>query len=156
MGITTGIVMAAAALHVGIAIALGTDATLAPRSQNQRGPPGRLAWPDQNRHPFLPNVQCAACKHVGHVAKHCDMLATAICLEWYMKHNLLATAHNVVEKDWLTRWKDWLDNPDVPPRQVMGTYVKALDITVACLDEEMDWGCWPDDDDDVLPNNPNE
>ena len=82
------------------------------------------------------------------------MLATAIYLEWYMKHNLLATACNAVEKDWLARWKDWLGNPDVTPCQVMWTNVEALDIAVACLDEEMDWGCWPDDDDDVPPNDP--
>jgi hypothetical protein len=42
---------------------------------------GCLAHPGCNRRPFLPDVQCAACKQVGHVAKHCDMLATAICLE---------------------------------------------------------------------------
>ncbi len=42
---------------------------------------GRLAHPDRNRRPFLPNVQCTACKQVRHVAKHCNMLATAICLE---------------------------------------------------------------------------
>ncbi len=73
-----------------------------------------------------------------------------------MKHNLSATAHDAVEKDWLARWKDRLGNPDVTPHQVMRTYVKALDITVACLDEEMDWGCWPEDDDDVPPNDPDE
>jgi len=42
---------------------------------------GQLARPDRNRRPFLPDVQCAACKRMGHVAKHCNMLATAICLE---------------------------------------------------------------------------
>jgi hypothetical protein len=40
-----------------------------------------ITVPDRNRRPFLPDVQCAACKRVGHVAKHCDMLATTICLE---------------------------------------------------------------------------
>ncbi len=54
-----------------------------------------------------------------------------------MKHDLLATARNAVEKDWLACWKDWLGNPDVTPHQVMRTYVEALNITVACLDEEM-------------------
>ena len=42
---------------------------------------GQLARLDRNCRPFLPDVQCAACKRVGHVAKHCNMLATAICLE---------------------------------------------------------------------------
>ena len=62
---------------------------------------GQLAHPDRNRRPFLPNVQCAACRCVGHVAKHCDMLATAICLERYMKHDLSATLRDSNKKEWL-------------------------------------------------------
>ncbi len=108
----------------------------APCSGNQRGPPSCLTRPDRNRRPFLPNVQCAACKRVGHIAKHCDTFASAICLEQYMKHVLLATACDSVEKDWLECWKDWLGNPDITPCQVMGTYVKALDITIACLNDQ--------------------
>jgi hypothetical protein len=62
---------------------------------------GRLAHPDRNHHPFLPNVQCTACKWVGHVAKHCDMLATEFCLERYIKHDLSALVCDLIEKDWL-------------------------------------------------------
>ena len=104
----------------------------------QRGPPR----PDRNRRPYLADVQCAACKRVGHVAKHCDMLATAICLERYMKHDLIPSTRDSVEKDWLQRWHERLGNPDRTPRQVMRTYVEDLDITVAHLDDEMDWDCW--------------
>ncbi len=68
--------------------------------------PGRLARPDRNCRPFLPDVQCAACKRVGHVAKHCDMLATVICLERYMKHDLSPALCNSIEKEWLDRWKE--------------------------------------------------
>jgi hypothetical protein len=50
--------------------------------------PGCLARPNCNHRPYLPDIQCAACRRVGHVAKHCDMLATAICLERYMKHDM--------------------------------------------------------------------
>jgi hypothetical protein len=65
--------------------------------------PGRLACPDCNRRPFLSDVQCAACKRVGHVAKHCDMLATAICLECYMKRNMSDLVQDAIKKDWLAR-----------------------------------------------------
>jgi hypothetical protein len=70
------------------------------------------------------------------------MLATAICLERYMKHDLTTTSRDSIEKDWLTRWTERLGNPDRTPRQVMRTYVEDLDITVAHLDDEMDWDCW--------------
>ncbi len=103
---------------------------------------GQLAQPDRNRRPFLPDVQCAACKKVGHVAKHCNMLATAICLERYMKHDLSHSVRDAIEKDWLEWWKERLGNPDGTPRQVMHAYVEDLDITVARLDNEMEWDCW--------------
>ncbi len=93
----------------------------------------------------MTDVQCDACKCIGHVAKHCDMLATAICLERYMKHDLTASTRDSIEKDWLTCWHERLGNPDRTPRQVMRTYVEDLDITVAHLDSEMDWDCWDHD-----------
>jgi hypothetical protein len=79
------------------------------------------------------------------VAKHCDMLATAICLERYMKRDMSDSVRDAIEKDWLARWKARLDNPDRTPRQVLRAYVEELDITVAGLDEAMDWECWADD-----------
>ena len=111
---------------------------------------GQLARPDRNRRPFLPDVQCAACKRVGHVAKHCDMLATAICLERYMKHDMSTTIQDSIEKEWLDRWKERLGNPSQTPRQVLRLYVEELDITVAGLDSAMEWEYWDDDvvDDD--------
>jgi hypothetical protein len=112
--------------------------------------PGRLARPDCNRRLFLPDVQCAACKQVGHVAKHCDMLATAICLEWYMKHDISPTICDSIEKEWLDRWRERLGHPTNTPRQVMCAYVEELDITVAGLDDQMEWDTWEDDDADDL------
>jgi hypothetical protein len=73
------------------------------------------------------------------------MLATAICLERYMKHDMSDSVRDAIEKDGLTRWKDRLDNPDRTPRQVLRTYAEELDITVAGLDEAMEWECWMDD-----------
>ena len=79
------------------------------------------------------------------MAKHCDMLATAICLERYMKHDLSASVRDAIEKDWLDRWKALLGDPDRTPRQIMHAYVEDLDITVAHLDNEMEWDCWDED-----------
>jgi len=70
--------------------------------RSQHGP-GRLARPDRNRRPFMKDEQCAACRRVGHVAKHCDMLATAICLEKYMKKDLSPSLRDQIEKEWLDR-----------------------------------------------------
>ena len=70
------------------------------------------------------------------------MLATAICLECYMKNNISASTRHTIKQEWLKQWTDRLGNPNRTPRQVMRAYVKDLDITVAHLDGEMDWDCW--------------
>jgi hypothetical protein len=81
------------------------------------------------------------------------MLATAICLECYMKNNLSTSVWDTIEHDWLAKWKERLGNLANTPRQVMRTYVEALDIMVACLDDKMDWAVWDDNKDfDVLPD----
>jgi hypothetical protein len=71
-----------------------------PGGRSPRGP-GRLACPDHNRCPYLPDVPCTACRRVGHVAKHCDMLATAICLEKCMKHDMSPGLWDSIKKEWL-------------------------------------------------------
>ncbi len=92
--------------------------------------------------------QCAACRRVGHVAKHCDMLATAICLEKYMKKHLSPSLCNQIEKEWLDCWKEKLDNPIRRPRQVLRSYVANLGISVSNLDAAVEWNCWDMDKDD--------
>jgi hypothetical protein len=119
----------------------GYGADAAPRRPNPRGQ-GRLVRPTRNRRPYFPDVQCAACKRVGHVAKHCDMLATAICIDRYLKNELSAAVRDTIEWKWLDRWRKELGNPDQTPRQVLRAYVEDLDITVAQLDASMDWECW--------------
>jgi hypothetical protein len=66
------------------------------------------------------------------------MLATAICLERYMKKDLSHTLRDLIEKEWLDRWKERLGNPSQTPRQVLRAYVEELDITVAGLDNQME------------------
>jgi hypothetical protein len=68
------------------------------RSRKLRGP---VSNPDRNRQPYLADVQCDACKHVRHVAKHCNMLATAICLERYMKNVLSPLVQDTIKTEWL-------------------------------------------------------
>jgi len=77
------------------------------------------------------------------------MLATAICLERYMKHDMSARIRDSIEKEWLECWKERLGNPTQTPRQILRSYVEDLDITVAGLDDVMEWDCWdnPDPDD---------
>ena len=67
-----------------------------------------------------------------------------------MKHDLSAPLRDSIKKEWLDCWKERLGNPTQTPRQVLRTYVKELDITVASLDDAMDWDLWDDDgfDDD--------
>jgi len=110
--------------------------------------PGRLARFDCNRRPYMKDEQCVACRRVGHVAKHCDMLATATCLEKYMKKDLSPSLRDQVEKEWLDRWKEKLDNAIRTPRQVLRSYVANLGISVSELDAAMEWDCWDKDEDD--------
>ena len=70
------------------------------------------------------------------------MLATAICLEQYMKHDLSATIRDLIEKEWLDRWKERLGNPSQTPCQVLRAYVEELNITVAGLVNAMEWDYW--------------
>ncbi len=80
------------------------------------------------------------------MAKHCDMLATAICLERYMKQDMSAAIRDSIEREWLDRWKERLGNPTQTPRQVLRAYVEELDITVAGLDDAMEWDNWDNSD----------
>ena len=78
------------------------------------------------------------------------MLATAICLERFMKHDMSPGLWDSIEKEWLDRWKERLGNPTQTPRQILRAYVEELDIPVAGLDDAMEWDFWetsdPDDD----------
>jgi hypothetical protein len=76
------------------------------------------------------------------------MLATAICLERYMKRDMSATLRDSIEKEWLDRWKERLGNPTQTPRQILRAYVEELDITVTGLDDVMEWDCWSNSDPD--------
>ncbi len=59
-----------------------------------------------------------------------------------MKNDMSATLRDSIEKEWLDRWRERLGNPTQTPRQVLRAYVEELDITVAGLDDEMEWDTW--------------
>ena len=81
------------------------------------------------------------------------MLATAICLKGYMKQDMLATLRVSIEKEWLDRWKERLGNPTQTPHQILRAYDEELDITVAGLDDVMEWDYWDNSDpDDASPD----
>ena len=111
-------------------------------------PRGRFARPDQRRRSFLPNVQCEACKRIGHEAINCDMLAVALFIEHH-KQSLSDAKRDAIESKWLMRWKERLGQPARTPRQVMHTYCDAMNITADTLDLAMDWKCWPESASDV-------
>ncbi len=66
-----------------------------------------------------------------------------------MKHDLSPALHNSIKKEWLDRWKEHLGNPTHTPRQVLWAYVEELDITIAGLDDQMEWDYWEDNDVDA-------
>ncbi len=68
-----------------------------------------------------------------------------------MKNDMSPAIRDSIEKEWLNRWRERLGNPTNTPRQVLRAYVEELDITVAGLDNQMEWDAWEDDDADVPP-----
>jgi hypothetical protein len=122
----------------------GTRGTVA-QSSGCAPPPssrGHFPNPDKRRQEFLPGVTCEACRHIGHRAVNCDMLAMALCLKRYMKGHLFNAAMDSIESDWVNQWKDQLENPRRKPRQVMRTYLDDLDVSEDVLDAQFDWACW--------------
>jgi hypothetical protein len=74
---------------------------------------------DQNHCVFLRNVQCDACKQIGHIATNCDILAMALFLDKYIRQSPSDKDKHKVESAWLRKHKDKLGLPQRPPSQVM-------------------------------------
>jgi len=109
-------------------------------------PRGRYARPDHNRRVYDKDVQCDACKRVGHSAATCDVLAQALFLTKYMKYTLDDKAKANLEAAWLDRWSSKLGAPSRTPRTVMRAYLEDMDLSLDDLDAQMCWECWPPDD----------
>ena len=115
------------------------------RDGRRPSPRDRSIRPDLRRRTFLPGVQCAACKRLGHEASSCDMLAIALFLDKYKK-TLPDDSRRTIESTWVARFKEKLGQPQRSPTQVMKAYCNDLDITSGHLDLAMDWDCWPEDE----------
>jgi len=115
------------------------------RDGRRPSPRDRSIRPDLRRRTFLPGVQCAACKRLGHEASTCDMLAIALFLDKYKK-TLPDDSRRTIESTWVARFKEKLGQPQRSPTQVMKAYCEDLDITSGHLDLAMDWACWPEDE----------
>ena len=75
------------------------------------------------------------------------MLAIALFLDQYIKTTMSPSDRDKIESAWLQQWKERPGNPSRLPRRVMKTFLEEMDITLDVLDEQMDWECWPTDDD---------
>jgi hypothetical protein len=102
-------------------------------------PRDRSIRPDRNRWGFLPDVQCEACKRVGHVATDCDMLAMALYLDKYVRQSLSYDDKSKVESAWLRKHQDRLGLPQRPPSHLMKAFCADLDILPDILDRAMNW-----------------
>ena len=115
------------------------------RDGRRPSPRDRSIRPDLRRRTFLPGVQCAACKRLGHEASSCDMLAIALFLDKHKK-TLTEDSRRAIESTWVARFKEKLGQPQRSPTQVMKAYCSDLDISLGHLDLAMDWDCWPEDE----------
>ena len=105
---------------------------------------GWYAWPDHNCRAWDPDIVCIACKQRGHSATNCNMLAMALFLEKIVKVLMTPTNCNRIEATWLQGWKETLENPCCLPHKVLKVYLALLDISADTLDNQMDWECWPE------------
>ena len=74
------------------------------------------------------------------------MLAMALLLDKYISTSISKADRDKIETAWHQRWKENLGNPGRMPRKVMRAYLEYMDISSETLDTQMDWECWPVDD----------
>ncbi len=73
----------------------------------------------------------------------CDMLAMAISLKRYMTNQVSAEMMNKIEQEWLAKHRKHIQQLDArTPRQVLRTFADDYDLTVAEIDNQMDWNGW--------------
>jgi hypothetical protein len=105
-------------------------------------PPKSIPNPARTRRPFV-NTQCPACGKVGHTMQTCDMLAMAISLKRYMRHQVSAKMMSKIETEWLSKHQERLQQIDArTPRQVLRAFADGNDLTVADIDSQIDWNTW--------------
>ena len=75
------------------------------------------------------------------------MIAMALFCNKYTSKIMSHVDRDKIETAWLQQWKEKLGNPSRMPRKVMRVYLEYMDISLETLDNQMDWECWPVDDD---------
>ena len=78
------------------------------------------------------------------------MLAMAISLRCFLRDQVSTDMMTKIEEDWLAKHRDRLQQTDSrTPRQILRAYADDNDLTVADIDDQIDWNAWdmdaPDD-----------
>ena len=71
------------------------------------------------------------------------MLAMAISLQRYMRHQISADMMYKIETEWLTKHRERLQQLNSrTPRQVLRAFADDNDLTIADIDCQIDWTTW--------------
>ena len=78
------------------------------------------------------------------------MLAMAISLRRFLRDQVSTDMMTKIEEDWLAKHRERLQQTDSrTPRQILRAYADDNDLTVADIDDQIDWNAWdmdaPDD-----------
>ena len=78
------------------------------------------------------------------------MLAMAISLRQYLYDQVSMDMMTKIENNWLAKHRDRLQQTDTcTPRQILREYADDNDLTVADINNQLDWNAWdlkyPDD-----------
>ena len=78
------------------------------------------------------------------------MLVMAISLPRYLRDQVSTDMMTKIENDWLTKHRDRLQQTNArTPSQILRGYADDNDLTVADIDNQLDWNTWdleyPDD-----------
>ena len=71
------------------------------------------------------------------------MLAMAISLCRYLHDQVSTDMMTKIENDWLAKHRDRLQQTDTrTPCQILQAYADDNDLTVADIDNQLDWNAW--------------
>lgn len=109
----------------------------------------RTTDPSRRRSPETQTVSCKACGRPGHTASTCHFLAQSVFMQKYLARGHVNSAEiDAAEKNWLETWKSKGGNPGKhTPRSVHAAYVSKYGFSQEQLEDEIDWNCWPVEDD---------
>ena len=74
------------------------------------------------------------------------MLAMAISLCRFLRNQVSTEMMTKIEEDWLAKHRERLQQTDLrTPRQILRAYADDDDLTVADIDDQIDWNAWDTD-----------